>query len=209
MRKIGKNAMSRHLQNGVSRLSLVAVALSLVASSGVRSAVAQTPEEIAKQLSNEGVDDALLNEWLETMPNAEDIKLAEAELEIYKILSGATEYDQGEDVVFLVGARNLGKQPAVFDYAISLIGSNTAPWFIQSGVRLSGGEQHFTGFVIRGIDLANAYQKAYPKKTTTGGIRQVCFAFTLLQRGSKVLFRDRDLPNHQKEDCVEVNMIVN
>ncbi len=208
MKKIRRDGMSRRSQSVMARLSLIVVALTLAVGPTVRTATAQTPTDIAKQLSEEGVPDLILKEWLETLPNVEDIKLAEAELEIYKILPSAKAYDYGERVIFLVGARNLGKQPAAFDYALSLSGSNTAPWIIQKGVKLSAGDQHFTGFVIDYREVMTAYLDNHPQQKTAGGRQKVCFDFWLLRQGSKDLFRDRNMPNHQEDYCVDVNIVI-
>jgi len=205
MKKIRRDGTSRRPQSVMARLSLIALALALVVGPGVRTAAAQTQTDIVKQLSEEGVPDLLLREWLESQPNAEDIKLAEAELEIYKILPSAKAYDTGEKVIFLVGARNLGKQPAAFDYALSLDGSYTAPWQIQKGVVLSAGDQTFTGFVIEVKYLVQEYWRNNPEKKS--GPRNVCFSLWLLKQGSKDSFRDRNMPNHQKTYCVEVMII--
>lgn len=205
MRKIGRNAMSRHLQNVVARLSLIGVALAVMASSSSRTAVAQAPEDIAKQLSNEGVPDMILNEWLETMPNAEDIKLKEAELEIYRILSGATEYQREENIVFLVGAHNLGVQSAVFDYALEVKGSKNGRLWVNKGVRLLGGDRHFTGFVLPWKDVLQDYKSFAGERAE--GLKTVCFAFSFVEQGTKRLFQDRNMINHQDDYCVKVFII--
>ena len=202
MKKIRRDEISRRPQSVIARLSLIGVALALVVGPGVRMAAAQTPEEIAKRLSQEGVPDRILKEWLETLPKVEDIKLADKpELEIYKILPSAKQYDYGARVVFLVGARNLGKASTGFDYALSLSGSNTAPWQIQKGVELSAGDQHFTGFVIAYDHLVHEYLRIHPRST---GKQQVCPNFWLVEQGTKNLFRDPNMPNHQKRYCVTV-----
>ncbi len=204
MRKIGRNAMSRHLQKVVARLSLIGVALAVMASSSSRTAVAQAPEEIAERLSNEGVPDMILNEWLETMPNAEDIKLKEAELEIYRILPGATEYQTLENIVFLVGAHNLGVQTAAFDYTVEVKGSNNPRWG-KKGVRLSGGDRHFTGFVLPYKDVLKDYLAVAGERAE--GPENVCFTFSLVGQGTTRLFQDRNMINHQNDYCVEVYII--
>ena len=202
MKKIRRDGISRRPQSVIARLSLIGVALALAVGPGVRMAAAQTPEEIAKRLSQEGVPDRVLKEWLESLPKAEDIKLADdPELEIYKILPSAKQYDYGARVVFLVGARNLGKASTGFDYALSLSKSNTAPWEMQKGVELSAGDLHFTGFVVAYDHLVHEYLRIHPKST---GKQQVCPNFWLVKQGTKDLYRDPDMPNHQKQSCVTV-----
>ena len=202
MKKILRNQMSRPLQSVVVRLSLVAVALALVASSGVRTAAAQSDKEIAKQLSSEGIDDMLLNEWLEAQPRVEDITLPKAELEIYRIMPGATSFGKEEEIVFLVGAHNLGKGTAAFDYAVRIKGTQRDRW-TDNGVVLSGGERHFTGFILPAYEVATEYSRV-SRKT---GLHSVCFTFSLLGRGSSDLFKDQNMINHQNDYCVEIYIL--
>jgi hypothetical protein len=137
-----------------------------------------------------------------------EVEACPAELEIYKFL-GSTEHVSwedrevgawGDDLVIAVGVTNNGGRPAVFDYAIGSCKDHEV-WAKAEGVQLKPGDKHVSGFRITHKELVGHA----PANVATN---QTCIAIFLLRDGAKDLFRDGNVPNHDKQHTVLVDQVI-
>ena len=131
-----------------------------------------------------------------------------AELEIYKFL-GNTDHVSwkdrevgawGDDLVIVVGVTNHGGRPATFDYAIGSCRGHDV-WASAKGVQLKPGEKHVSGFRMTHKELVGHA----PANVATN---KTCIGIFLLKDGSKDLFRDGNVPNHDKQHTVLVDQVI-
>ena len=192
--KVTKRASeSRRGPKASMRLPLIAGALALGLSGAVQQAIAQVDtEKLMREVQGARV-------VAETCP---------AELEIYKFL-GSTDHVSwkdreagawGDDLAIAVGVTNHGGRPATFDYAIgSCRGHNV--WATAQGVQLKPGEKHVTAFRITHKELVGHA----PANVATN---KTCIGIFLLKDGSKDLFSDGNIPNHDKQHTVLVDQVI-
>ncbi len=196
--KVTKRAtQSRRRLNARVGLPLIAGAVALCVSGAGQKAMAQ--------------DDS--GEWMEKlMREVQGTKVVlescPAELEIYKFL-GNTDHVSwkdrevgawGDDLVIVVGVTNHGGRPAAFDYAIGSCKGHDV-WATAKGVQLKPGEKHVSGFRITHKELVGHV----PANVATN---KTCIGIFLLKDGSKDLFRDGNIPNHDKQHTVLVDQVI-
>jgi hypothetical protein len=136
----------------------------------------------------------------QNQPTAPDLRLAPAELEIHKVSSTSELKDYTVDLQILVGARNNGKGPGAFDYALGTSDLRYV-YFTAKGALLAGGQVH-----------ANAFRVPFKTVLTASGggtpssLVEVCYGLFLVKAGSKTGWTDSNNPNHRKQVCTKVRI---
>ncbi len=202
MRVTKRARQSRRGMKARIGLPLIMGAVALGLSGAVQQAMAQAEYDIEK----------LMREVQAITPKEEPCP---AELEIYHFKASTTElsWEDGEErqwaanpLAIAVGVTNNGGTPAAFDYALGDCRTHEV-WVTAKGVNLAPGDKHVGGLRVTHEGLTYALDTAFLE--AAGGIgTKTCVGIFLLQSGTKTLFRDGVVPNHDEQYSVAVDYII-
>ena len=133
-------------------------------------------------------------------PSAPDLRLAPAELEIHQVRSTSELGSYSVDLQILVGARNNGKGPGAFDYALGTTDMRYVR-LTAKGTLLAGGAVHANAFRIPYKTVLEASGGGVPSSLV-----EVCYGLFLVKAGSTTGWVDSNNPNHRKKVCTKVRI---